>query len=260
MAAFVNEARQGVTCWQVEHWKRSGIEHGFLAGDFDIRLPEAQKRFAQLFLSDNQPLLLLEQVHGTEVITLERLPEAGLRIAADAWYVPNPAELPPLCLGIIAADCYPVLIIDPGTDSIAAAHCGWRGTVAGLLPKLLAKVSEGRETLSGVQMAIGPGASAEAYEVDDSVAEQVRSAMKIGDHPDAAVDKVLIATRPGHFLFNLRLLLAMQAEAAGVLESSIYLHPACTILDGEFFSFRRQKALSGRQLSYICSGKNREFS
>lgn len=251
--AFDLVERDGIRCWQLAKWKTAGIEHGFLGASLDIRQKDAQQRFQSLYLQADQPLLMANQVHGDQIIEIDRIPEPEESFDADALVLDVSAKIGKLSLGVYTADCYPILFVDPTSGAIATAHCGWRGTAANLLPKVISKMAEQVERLEDIEIAIGPGASAASYEVDELVAGPIQQNLAMGGYPEKTAAPVLEASRPGHFLCNLRQLLRLQAVASGVLEEKIYCHPACTIKDVNFFSYRRQKPLSSRQLSYICS-------
>src|SRR6185503_2569254 len=85
---------------------------------------DAGRRRMTAALQDAGHLHLLKQVHGSDV---RAAPWEG-RPEADAAVSTRPGDL----LGIETADCLPVLLVDPARRVVAAAHAGWRGTVAGV--------------------------------------------------------------------------------------------------------------------------------
>ena len=87
------------------------------------------------------PLYVARQVHGAAVVRVRAGddPAAIARIEADALITADPG----VALGVFVADCIPALIVDPRTGAVAAAHAGWRGTVAGVLPAVVRALGDG---------------------------------------------------------------------------------------------------------------------
>jgi YfiH family protein len=106
-------------------------------------------------------LCVLKQVHSAEVVTLEAVPDPEAVIEADAMVTAEPG----LLLGILTADCTPILLADPVAGVIGAAHAGWRGAAAGICKAtVLAMVKLGAQP-ARIVAAIGPTISGENYEV-----------------------------------------------------------------------------------------------
>ncbi|WP_108397138.1 peptidoglycan editing factor PgeF [Devosia submarina] len=113
------------------------------------------------FLRKN--LYLLKQVHSATVRTLTEYPDNDLPVEADAMVT----RLPTLALGILTADCTPILFADPIAGVIGAAHAGWRGAVDGICGATVdAMVALGAEPRN-IVAAIGPTISGSNYEVGD---------------------------------------------------------------------------------------------
>jgi hypothetical protein len=113
------------------------------------------------FLRKN--LYLLKQVHSAKVRTLSDYPDNDLPFEADAMVT----RLPALALGILTADCTPILFADPIAGVIGAAHAGWRGAVDGICGATVeAMVALGAEPRN-IVAAIGPTISGANYEVGD---------------------------------------------------------------------------------------------
>lgn len=111
------------------------------------------------FLRKN--LYLLKQVHSAHVRTLTDYPDHEVPVEADAMVT----RLPALALGILTADCTPVLFADPVADIIGAAHAGWRGAVDGICGATVdAMVALGAEP-GNIVAAIGPTIAGDSYEV-----------------------------------------------------------------------------------------------
>ena len=106
-------------------------------------------------------LCLVKQVHGTVVHTVGQRPDNDAPVAADALVTRTPG----LALGILTADCTPILLADPEAGVIGAAHAGWRGAVEGIVgTTIAAMVALGAEP-GRMVAAIGPTISGDNYEV-----------------------------------------------------------------------------------------------
>ncbi|MBQ94248.1 MAG: hypothetical protein CL510_00180 [Actinobacteria bacterium] len=185
------------------------------------------------------PLVRLKQVHSNTVYHVaepwrERPEGDGLC-----------TDRPGLALGIVTADCAPVLFADPGAGVVGAAHAGWRGALSGVLENTVeAMISLGaRRDL--IRAAIGPTIAQASYEVDHQFREQFGD----GDEQYFAVG------RQGRYQFDLPAYVAHRLQAAGVLRIEDLAEDTYTQPD-RFFSFRRAthraEADEGRQLSVIA--------
>jgi len=170
-------------------------------------------------------LISIHQVHSAEVIHVTE-PMAD-RPRADAMVTATPG----LALGVLTADCQPVLFADREAGVIGAAHAGWRGTRDGVLEATVeAMVALGarRETISAV---IGPTISQSAYEVGPEFFEAFTD-----DARDNA--RFFIAGQGDRYLFDLPAFGLSRLRAAGVGHAEWTRH--CTYRDSErFFSYRR---------------------
>jgi YfiH family protein len=184
------------------------------------------------------PLVRLKQVHSSAVFAVTRADEALPE--GDALVTDRPG----LVLGIVTADCAPVLLADPAAGVIGAAHAGWRGALGAVLENTVAAmVSLGAEP-ANIVAAIGPTIAQASYEVD----EGFRNAFEDED------TRFFVSGRPGHCQFDLPAYVAHRLQAAGVgqvedLGEDTYAQP------GRFFSYRRathrSQPTNGRQISMI---------
>ena len=114
------------------------------------------------------PLHVVRQVHGAAVARVRAGddPAAIARIEADALITDDPG----VALGVFVADCIPALIVDPRTGAVAAAHAGWRGTVAGVLPAVVrALVDELGARPDDLRVVLGPAIGPCCFEVGAEV-------------------------------------------------------------------------------------------
>ena len=187
------------------------------------------------------PLVRVRQVHGNRVARAE---DALRRtIDADALVTDRPG----LLLGIVTADCAPVLLADPDAQIVAAAHAGWRGAHGGVLENTVDAMVALGATRSAIRAAIGPTIAQPSYEVDEAFRARF----------DEADGRFFAHGRPGHWQFDLPAYVAHRLESAGVvaigdLQEDTYAQPA------RFHSYRRAThrgdQTEGRQLSVIGLG------
>ena len=172
------------------------------------------------------------QVHGAGVAVVRK---AG-HVAAHDGLVTDRADL---LLTVIAADCALVLLADPEAGVVGACHSGWRGTVAGVLPRTVEAMSGAGAELGRIVAYVAPCISVEAFEVGEEVAEQF--------------DESVVVRRPEwprpHI--DLRAELVRQLDALGVRPGRREVAEACTVADGRFYSYRAEGGAAGRMLGFI---------
>lgn len=188
-----------------------------------------------------EALATLHQIHSARVVTLDAPP--ALRPEADAMVTRTPGVV----LGILTADCQPVLFADPEAGVIGAAHAGWRGALDGVLEATVAAMEALGAVRGRIQAAIGPTISQRAYEVGPEFLDRFRAEdpQSLRFFAAGAGDRARFDL-PGYGLARLR--------AAGVGHAEWTGH--CTYGDpARFFSFRRTthaaEADYGRLLSAI---------
>lgn len=167
----------------------------------------------------------LRQVHGDRLVEAEhvRTDEPGDGLVSEG----------PETLSVKTADCVPLLVarlgMDGCVDGIAALHCGWRGTVAGLARKLVARLGPA----SRLFCSMGPSISREAFEVGPEVVEAARRSLDGGAPP-------VVPGRGDRSFLDLPALVRMHLEVEGVPATQIEDPAHCTHGEPErFFSYRR---------------------
>ena len=177
------------------------------------------------------------QVHGVRVVCADQDGDLG---EADATLATRPG----VEVGVITADCVPVLLAARG--AVAAVHAGWRGLAGGVIPRALealCEVASGPERVA----VVGPCIGACCYEVDAPVLDAMR--IRFG----SALEGALRPSRPGHARLDLATLARVALVAAGCAPAAVgFVADACTRCDAvRFHSFRRDGAAAGRLLSWI---------
>jgi YfiH family protein len=187
-------------------------------------------------------LATLHQVHSSDVVTLIE-PLGAERPRADALVTDRPG----LALGILTADCGPVLFADAEKGVIGAAHAGWKGAFGGVLEATIAAMEALGARRDRIVAVLGPSISQKNYEVGPEFVARFEQADGDNARYFAPSD------RPGHALFDLNAYTVNRLRAAGVEAACL---DRCTYGEEEnFFSYRRSVHRSesdyGRQISAI---------
>jgi polyphenol oxidase len=201
---------------------------------------ENRARAARAIAADPAGLLGLMQVHSADVVRVTAPWHPGEGPRADAMVT----DRPELALGIITADCVPVLFADAQAGVVGAAHAGWRGAVAGVLEATLAAMAE--LGARNVTAAIGPCIHQPSYEVGADLRDAVL-ARSTADGAFFAPGK-----REQHWQFDLPGYCAARLAAAGVV--AIDALGIDTLTDeARFFSHRRRTLNGGGPIGHQIS-------
>jgi YfiH family protein len=198
-------------------------------------------RFTAAIGAAGWPIIKLKQVHSNIVVDVIDTSAAGAgadnAVEGDAAIT----DLPGVILGVLTADCAPILIADREGLAVAAVHAGWRGTAAGIagatVERLVARFGTDPEHLVAV---IGPHIGACCYEVGEDVAAQIDVAaiVRMPEFPKPHID-LAAANRA-------------QLARSGIPESQIETSSLCTkCRDDLFHSYRRDGKAMGHMLSVI---------
>lgn len=216
------------------------------SGDARDKVVENRGRaLAQLSPDSGATLLTLYQVHSNKAVVVTEPWEIGGAPQADAMAT----KVPGLALGILTADCAPVLLADARAKVIGAAHAGWKGALSGVIEGAVAAMESLGADRNRIAAAIGPCISQANYEVGPEFEARFREA-----DPSYAGFFEPSAAKPDHRHFDLSGFVAARLRAAGV--QSVDVVSADTYAgEAEFFSFRRATHRGetdyGRQLSAI---------
>lgn len=231
--------------------RQGGVSQGIYAslncgsGSRDVPAHVAENRQRVLAAIGGEHLVTLYQVHSANAVIVPAPWDQGPQADAMATDVPG------LVLGILTADCAPVLLADPRARVIGAAHAGWKGAVGGVIDSVLEKMVALGAERGRVLAAIGPCISQHNYEVGPEFRTSVL------EHGHDAAAFFVPSAKAEHWRFDLEAYAAMRLRCAGVAQ--IDRLAACTYADeDEFFSFRRTTHRGepdyGRQLSAIMLG------
>jgi YfiH family protein len=186
-------------------------------------------------------IITMKQVHGDYIIevTDRNIKEAG---QADGMLTREKDAF----LGVLTADCVPVLFIAADRKIAAVVHAGWRGTLAGIGAKMVQLLFD-QHSISpdAVEAAIGPAIGACCYEVKEDVSRPLID--RGGKIAGACVEN-----RGGKTFLDLRRLNRLTLEQAGVPSKQIFdVGPCTSCAIEDFFSYRRERKETGRQISFI---------
>ncbi len=220
----------------------SGLNIGLGSDDDRAAIMENRRRATEGVLPGSE-LVTLHQVHSADVVTVTGPMALDQRPQADAMVT----DRPNLLLGILTADCVPVLFYDPHARIIGAAHAGWKGALAGVTDNVLAAMAALGADRKNIACAIGPCIAQASYEVDARFRTRFLDA-------DGANARFFAAGKPGHFQFDIESYVAARLQAAGAgsiekLGLDTYAH------EDRYYSYRRSchraEAGYGRQISLI---------
>jgi purine-nucleoside/S-methyl-5'-thioadenosine phosphorylase / adenosine deaminase len=255
---------------QSDNLSMSGIAHGFFGrtggvstgiyeslncgpGSGDVRTHVIENRSRVCAALGVAALVNAGQIHGTHVVSVSKAWPIGETPDDDKKFIPLGDALvtatPGIALGILTADCAPVLFADASARVIGAAHAGWRGAIGGVVRSTLAAMEELGADRRKIAAAIGPCIAQESYEVGAELRQQF-----LAENPGNA-DFFVAADRQGHFRFDLEAYVAERLRAAGV-KDIVTLSADTYARETDFFSFRRGTHRGeqeyGRQISAIA--------
>jgi YfiH family protein len=223
----------------------NSLNLGFHTGDQQAAVEANRAALTRAFDLPPHLLLTVQQVHGSEILVIDQ-PNPDFshyqRVECDAVITNQTGVM----IGILVADCYPVVLYDPAGPAAGVVHVGWRGAAAGLIGRTVRAMTEmfgsRPEQLCA---AIGPGVGGHGYEVDRPVREAFRAGA-------GGWEQIARETSLGHWLLDLRLSCQLQLEAAGVLATRIETVAECTCCHREtFYSYRRDNGRTGRQMGFV---------
>jgi YfiH family protein len=231
--------------------RRGGVSRGDMASlnvglgssDDPALIAENRRRAAEAVLPGAR-LVTLYQVHSADCVAVTGPFDEGLRPQADALVTDRPG----LALGILTADCAPVLFADRHAGVVGAAHAGWKGAMGGVTDSTIAVMETLGASRDRIVAAIGPCIARASYEVDAGFLARFAAADPENERFFAE------GRRADHWQFDLEAYVAYRLAAAGIgtvemLGQDTYAQPE------HFYSYRRathrQEPDYGRQISII---------
>lgn len=209
-------------------------------------IAQNRQRVAQNLNIDTNHLISCYQTHSTDVITINK-PFCNEKPAGDAMVT----NVKGLALGILTADCGPLLFADKKAAVIGAAHAGWRGALYGIIDNTIAAMEALGSKRENIEVAIGPCIGPNHYEVGEEFLQNFMDVTKDN------MQYFQASSQKNHFFFNLWQFLVDRLQYNEVKSHPINL---CTYANEErFFSYRRKthrgESDYGRQISTIIMGE-----
>jgi polyphenol oxidase len=233
--------------------RRGGISTGIYAGlnvgigsDDERSAVMENRRLAGEAVFPAAPIARVYQIHSADVVTVSSEGDQNDPPKGDAIVTKTPGIL----LGILTADCVPVLFADQQAGVVGAAHAGWKGAITGVTDNTIVAMEALGAERARIVCAVGPCISQRSYEVDEAFFRRFAE-------DDAANEHFFAGGKPGHYQFDIEGYVAARLAASGIgtvecLGEDTYSQP------DRFFSYRRSCHLNepsyGRQISLIGLG------
>ena len=183
------------------------LNGGLGSNDDPVNVAENRRRMAEQMGVPLQRLLSVFQIHSPDAVVAAGPWQGAARPRADAIVTRTEG----LAIGITAADCAPILLVDPNARVIGAVHAGWKGALTGIVESTVDAMEKLGAERGGMVAAIGPLIRQHSYEVGGEFVERFVEA----DAENAPF--FLPAPREGHAMFDLAGYIRMRLENAGVL-------------------------------------------
>lgn len=226
-------------CGGVSSGLFSTLNTAYDKGDPHPNVDENRRRICALLEAAPHALITARQVHSADVLVVDRPltrdKDTGQFPAADALVTSEPG----LILGVMTADCVPILLVDPTQKIIAAVHAGWKGAVGGIIQNTLDEMQRLGAKPASIIAAIGPCIWQKSYEVSEDF---------YASFPQQTENNSFFVPgqRDQHWQFDLPGYVMSILKKSGVMMVSpspydTYAHPEL------FFSYRRKTIRGEKQ-------------
>ena len=221
---------------EIKRGQINGLNYGLNVSDNTSVVNNNRAEIADTLEIKNGTVVIPVQTHSANISVVTKDNKDTIFDDTDALITNEPS----IIIGVLSADCVPVLLVDPVKKVVAAIHAGWRGTAANIVTHTIEKMkqmfnSQPEDIVSG----IGPSISAACYEVGDDVAVFFNEASKTKQ-------------TNGKTCIDLWKENEIQLIQAGVLKNNISISGMCTFSDDKlFYSARRDGIKTGRMGSFI---------
>ncbi|HEX8214878.1 MAG TPA: peptidoglycan editing factor PgeF [Allosphingosinicella sp.] len=221
----------------------SGLNVGFGSGD-ERQAIEANRSLAVEAVAPGTQLVTVHQVHSPAAMAVTAPFPDHARPHVDALVTNRPG----LALGILTADCTPILFAEPDAGVVGAAHAGWKGALGGIVGATVEAMEALGANRDNIASAVGPTIARKSYEVDEAFLRRFIEA-------DRENERFFSGGRDGHHQFDLEGYVVSRLAEAGVtrieaLGLDTYSNPDL------FYSYRRATHRGepdyGRQISLIA--------
>jgi YfiH family protein len=228
--------------------KYASLNFSYKSGDQVENVRHNINILAKYLKIDDSKIYFPKQSHTTDIRIVDRNSDKSNLIDVDAMITKDTG----ICIGVLAADCVPVLLYDPGQKVVAAVHAGWRGTIGNIAGKTIELMRQHFNTdPSDIIGCIGPAIGKDNYQVGYDVASLFDSQF--------TADEEVLTWDLGYKTATLDLCQANKIlmTRSGVKENYIEMAKICTFdHPRDFFSARRDSNHSGRFVSFIGLSEN----
>jgi YfiH family protein len=222
----------------------ASLNCGYGSGDDTALVAENRAIVADTLGVDPAALITAYQIHSPKAVTVDKAWHWSNAPEADALVTAEPG----IALGILTADCVPVLLADRRRHVIGAAHAGWKGAFGGVLEATvdaMLQLGANRDTMVAT---LGPAIAQGSYEVGAEFLERFVA-------QDSGNTLYFVpSVHQGHHMFDLKAYVKDRLRNAGVAQVSLMGHDTCA-QEEQFFSFRRstlrREPAYGRQIAAI---------
>jgi polyphenol oxidase len=218
---------------------------GYGSNDDPARVTENRTRALATIGLPETALATAYQIHSPDVVEVEQPWPRGQAPKVDAMVTTRPG----VALGILTADCAPILLADPAAGVIGAAHAGWRGALTGVIEAVVGRMQQRGAAAERIHAAVGPCIAQASYEVGPEFPQPFLS-------QDSANTRFFVASaRDGRFMFDLPGYVVGRLQRLGIGTIEDLRRDTCAEPD-RFFSYRRTTLAGekdyGRELSVIA--------
>lgn len=188
-----------------------------------------------------EKLFFLHQIHSAQGYIVDQLLKP---FAYQGDYLIT--NQPSLGIGIVTADCVPVICIDTKNNVIGIAHAGWRGAVAGIVTTMITTLQKEWQTqVHDCRIFLGPSARACCYQVGAEFQQYIEP------YPWR---HAVLYKKSNNYFFDMPLFIIQQLQQVGIAPHAIdQTYNLCTICNDQFYSVRRQQ--TGRQMTVVALKK-----
>ncbi len=203
---------------------------------------KSKENLLNFFHGKFKKIYTLHQTHSDQIINLDEMKEDGFIPSSDSIITSKRNIL----IGVLTADCVPILLFDPTQNIIAAVHAGWKGLLNRILIKTVEKMkTDFNVNEKNIYSVLGPCIGKCCYEVENDLYSNFLSEFK-----DFQMSNFASVT-PKKIFLDLGNIAFQQLLAVGLIADNVELMRICTKCDKRFFSYRRDRFSSGRQLSFL---------
>ena len=218
---------------------------GYGSDDQAANVAENRKRVVQELGVLEANLLTCYQQHTATALVVEEPWSPDVTPIADGMATKTPG----LALGILTADCAPVLLADECAGVIGAAHGGWQGALGGIIEATLERMTELGASIGNIKAAIGPCIQQKSYEVGPEFLERfIKASVNNANHFQPS-------TKDGHHMFDLAGFVAVRLQQVGIAGIDQTGYDTCRD-EHLFYSYRRSVLQGekdyGREISVIA--------